>query len=113
MLHLEVLLIVVILIDSIFCVLFVEHAESDCFFCFTNLMSEIRDFFIKTLDEADCGINNMMSKLLTQLKNNDLEVWLRFQQQELRPQYYSFRYVHNIVFGILLLIKKCLIILLV
>ena len=24
-----------------------EHAEADCFFCFTNLMSDIRDFFIK------------------------------------------------------------------
>ena len=23
------------------------HAEADCFFCFTNLMSDIRDFFIK------------------------------------------------------------------
>lgn len=71
---------------------FREHAESDCFFCFTNLMSEIRDFFIKTLDETECGINNMMSKLLVQLKNNDLDIWLRFQQQELKPQYYSFRY---------------------
>ncbi|KAJ8919824.1 hypothetical protein NQ315_006353 [Exocentrus adspersus] len=26
---------------------FRENAESDCFFCFTNLMSEIRDFFHK------------------------------------------------------------------
>lgn len=72
-------------------ILFSEHAEADCFFCFTNLMSEIRDFFIKSLDEADCGINNMMSRMLTQLKNHDLDVWLKFQQLELRPQYYSFR----------------------
>lgn len=71
--------------------LILEHAEADCFFCFTNLMSEIRDFFIKSLDEADCGINNMMSRMLNQLKNHDLDVWLKFQQLELRPQYYSFR----------------------
>ena len=24
-----------------------KHAEADCFFCFTNLMSDIRDFFIE------------------------------------------------------------------
>lgn len=71
----------------------IEHAEADCFFCFTNLMSEIRDFFIKTLDEADCGINNMMIKLSHKLKENDVDVWNRLQHLELRPQYYSFRLV--------------------
>lgn len=30
-----------------------EHAEADTFFCFTGLMAEIRDFFIKTLDESE------------------------------------------------------------
>lgn len=72
--------------------MYTEHAEADTFFCFTNLMSEIRDFFIKSLDEAEFGINSMMSKLTTQVKANDPEVWLRLHQQELCPQYYSFRY---------------------
>lgn len=71
---------------------FIEYAEADTFFCFTNLMGEIRDFFIKTLDEAEFGINSMMSKLTNQVKTNDPEVWLRLHQQELCPQYYSFRY---------------------
>ncbi|VEN55951.1 unnamed protein product [Callosobruchus maculatus] len=72
---------------------FREHAEADCFFCFTNLMSEIRDFFIKSLDESDQGINRMMSRMLVQLKNCDLDVWLRFQQLDLKPQFYSFRWI--------------------
>lgn len=55
-------------------------------------MSEIRDFFIKTLDEADCGINNMMIRLTQKVKEHDSDVWSRLQQLELRPQYYSFRY---------------------
>jgi hypothetical protein len=55
-------------------------------------MAEIRDFFIKSLDEAECGINGMMSKLGEQLKNRDHPVWFQLQQQELCPQYYSFRY---------------------
>lgn len=71
-----------------------EYAEADCFFCFTNLMSEIRDFFIKTLDDcADCGINNMMARMQTELKNIDIDIWLLFQQQEIRPQFYSFRWI--------------------
>ncbi|XP_024879974.1 TBC1 domain family member 13 isoform X3 [Temnothorax curvispinosus] len=70
-----------------------KHAEADTFFCFTNLMAEIRDFFIKTLDEAEFGINSMMSKLTNQVRANDPEVWLRLHQQELCPQYYSFRWL--------------------
>lgn len=71
--------------------IFSEYAEADTFFCFTNLMAEIRDFFIKSLDEAEFGINSMMSKLTHQVKENDYDVWLRLNQQELCPQYYSFR----------------------
>ena len=33
-----------------------EHAEADSFFCFTHVMSEIRDNFIKSLDDSACGI---------------------------------------------------------
>lgn len=33
-----------------------EFAEPDSFYCFMHLMSEIRDFFIKTLDESAVGI---------------------------------------------------------
>lgn len=70
-----------------------KHAEADTFFCFTNLMAEIRDFFIKSLDEAEFGINSMMSRLIQQVKCNNYEIWMRLQQQELCPQYYSFRWL--------------------
>ncbi|XP_014208110.1 TBC1 domain family member 13 [Copidosoma floridanum] len=70
-----------------------EHAEADTFFCFTNLMAEIRDFFIKSLDEAEFGINAMMDKLISEVKSNCYDIWLRLHQQELCPQYYSFRWL--------------------
>ncbi|XP_008208750.1 TBC1 domain family member 13 [Nasonia vitripennis] len=70
-----------------------EHAEADTFFCFTNLMAEIRDFFIKSLDEAEFGINAMMSKLMQEVKSSCYEIWMRLNQQELCPQYYSFRWL--------------------
>ncbi|XP_047524400.1 TBC1 domain family member 13 isoform X2 [Pieris napi] len=70
-----------------------KNAEADCFFCFTNLMAEIRDFFIRSLDETESGINNMMFRLSERLKMNDYAVWERLSKQELRPQYYSFRWL--------------------
>ncbi|XP_026807675.1 TBC1 domain family member 13-like [Rhopalosiphum maidis] len=62
-----------------------EHAEADCFFVFTNLMSEIRDFFIKTLDETDTGIVNMMRKVTDRLKENDPVVQSYLVKNEIYP----------------------------
>ena len=67
-------------------------------------MAEIRDFFIKSLDEAECGINGMMSKLGEQLKNRDHPVWFQLQQQELCPQYYSFRYASFCCFYVVMFV---------
>lgn len=33
-----------------------RHSEADTFFCFTSLMSEVRDLFIQRLDETASGI---------------------------------------------------------
>lgn len=35
---------------------FVEHAEADTFFCFSNLMVEIGDHFTKKFDRSRAGI---------------------------------------------------------
>ena len=55
-------------------------------------MSDIRDFFIKSLDEAESGINAMMNKLMSKLGGLDPEVKEVLDQQGIRPQYFSFRY---------------------
>ncbi|XP_037933212.1 TBC1 domain family member 13 isoform X2 [Teleopsis dalmanni] len=70
-----------------------KHAEADSFFCFTALMSEIRDFFIKTLDDTEGGIKFVMTKLSNMVKQKDPEVFERLRHQELHPQYYSFRWL--------------------
>lgn len=75
-----------------------EFAEADTFFCFTHLMSEIRDFFIKTLDETIGGIKAMMSKVNEELKVEDFDVWQLLKSQQLFPQYYSFRYQNYKIF---------------
>ena len=70
-----------------------EHAEADCFFCFTNLMADIRDFFIKTLDEAESGINGMMLRFMRKIKYIDSKVEARLVDQDIKPQYFSFRWL--------------------
>ncbi len=34
-----------------------RHCEADTFFCFTNLMAEIRDVFIQSLDDSESGLH--------------------------------------------------------
>lgn len=36
---------------------FSDYFESDLFFCFTLLMAEIRDGFLRTMDSESTGIN--------------------------------------------------------
>ena len=55
-------------------------------------MSDIRDFFIKSLDESESGINAMMNKLMSKVGSLDPEVKEVLDQQGIRPQYFSFRY---------------------
>eukprot|EP00058_Branchiostoma_floridae_P001504 XP_002586992.1 hypothetical protein BRAFLDRAFT_129954 [Branchiostoma floridae] len=70
-----------------------EHAEADTFFCFTNLMSEIRDNFIKMLDDSASGIGSSMQNVLTLLKKHDQQLWRCLEDRGVRPQFYLFRWL--------------------
>ena len=55
-------------------------------------MSDIRDFFIKTLDESEKGINAMMAKFVSKINRVDPKVHERLMvEQDINPQYFSFR----------------------
>ena len=56
-------------------------------------MSDIRDFFIKTLDEAESGINGMMIRFMNKIKSVDSKIHSRLVEQDIKPQYFSFRYL--------------------
>ena len=60
---------------------------------FTNLMSEIRDFFIRTLDDSRSGINHRLRRLMERLQQHDPRLALRLRAQQLQPQYFAFRSV--------------------
>ncbi|XP_072287428.1 TBC1 domain family member 13 isoform X1 [Pyxicephalus adspersus] len=70
-----------------------EHAEADTFFCFTNLMAEIRDNFIKSLDDSQCGITAKIEQVYSMLKEEDEELYLKLQEQNIKPQFFAFRWL--------------------
>ncbi|RXM95784.1 Ral guanine nucleotide dissociation stimulator-like 1 [Acipenser ruthenus] len=72
---------------------YIEHAEADTFFCFTSLMSENRDNFIKSLDDSQCGITYKMESVYATLKQKDAELYLKLQEQNIKPQYFTFRWL--------------------
>jgi hypothetical protein len=41
---------------------FCEYFESSLFFCFTKVMSDLRDGFIRTMDSEETGINGKILK---------------------------------------------------
>lgn len=51
-----------------------EHCEADTFFCFTNLMSEIRDVFISSLDDSESGLHGKMEAFSRTLRQHDPEL---------------------------------------
>lgn len=40
------------------------YFESDLFFCFTKIMSDLRDGFIRTMDAEETGINGKINKFI-------------------------------------------------
>ena len=70
-----------------------EHAEEDAFFCFTVIMGEIRDNFIKSLDNSAHGIGEEMNRLLSLLQVKDLELWTDLQKKQVKPQFFAFRWI--------------------
>jgi len=70
-----------------------EYAEADSFFCFTNLMGEVRDNFIKTLDDSAHGIGQEMNKLYCLLQVKDYELWKDLDTKKMMPQFFAFRWI--------------------
>jgi hypothetical protein len=56
-------------------------------------MAEIRDNFIKTLDDSACGIGAMMVKMMSMLKQTDVELWISLEKKQLKPQFFAFRWL--------------------
>lgn len=69
------------------------HAEADTFFCFSLLMIDVRDLFIRNLDDASCGIGGRIQAFVDMLQALDPEVAARLHEQGVAPSFYSLRWI--------------------
>eukprot|EP00301_Raphidiophrys_heterophryoidea_P021321 c5789_g1_i1.p1 GENE.c5789_g1_i1~~c5789_g1_i1.p1 ORF type:complete len:639 (+),score=172.00 c5789_g1_i1:37-1953(+) len=70
------------------------HAEADAFWCFTNLMSEIRDHFLAALDRSNHGINFKMQQLYDLLREKDVYLYNHLSKTcQISPQFFAFRWI--------------------
>lgn len=58
-----------------------ENLESDLFFCFTNLMTEIRDGFLRDMDKEKIGISGQVATFAEILKVLDPKVHQNLEAQ--------------------------------
>ena len=56
-------------------------------------MVHIRENFMRIYDNSEFGILVRMQKFLVLLKSTDEEIYNRFDEQKLRPEFYAFRWL--------------------
>lgn len=72
---------------------FQKYIESDSFFCFSILMGEIKDGFLRSLDNSISGIKFRIQSFSETLQKIDPDVWQHLEEQKVHPQYYSLRWL--------------------
>ena len=70
-----------------------EYLESDLFFCFSNLMMEIRDGFLRDLDKEQSGITGRVKAYSDLLLEIDPDVYNNLKKQNVNHQFYALRWV--------------------
>lgn len=70
-----------------------KYLESDLFFCFTNLMIEVRDGFLRELDKEKSGIAGRINAFQKILKVVEPKVYKNLNEQGVNPQFYALRWV--------------------
>ena len=70
-----------------------EYLESDLFMCFSNLMTDLKDGFIRDLDKEVNGINGKCTRFSQILKLVDREVYDKLTSENVNPQFYALRWI--------------------
>jgi len=73
--------------------MFKGHAEADSFYCFTNLMDELRDTFVSNQDNKEKGIFSRIKEFSDLFKKIDKPLWSHLDKYQISPQYYSLKWL--------------------
>ncbi len=71
---------------------FSNNIENDAFFCFSNLMEDLKDVFLRSKDNTENGINTRIKHLNEILRVTDKEVYNLFYDQKIEVQFFCFRW---------------------
>ncbi len=72
---------------------FIGRIEADVFYCFSNLMKEIQDGFVKKLDNTEGGVQTRVKVLNEYLKKSDKQLWTHLDKYKVDPQFYSLKWL--------------------
>jgi hypothetical protein len=53
----------------------------------------VRDNFVQILDDTEYGISSNMRRLYNMVKVNDLTVYQVLERQQLKPEFFAFRWL--------------------
>ncbi len=70
-----------------------RYLESDSFFCFNNLMGEVRDEYLRDLDTEDSGIKGKIRMISDMLQRIDREYWAYFKNNRVDLEMFALRWV--------------------
>lgn len=69
-----------------------EKIEADSYFCFNNLMDEIKDLFIREKDLTRSGIQTRIKGINLLLREIDKEIYNHFIDESVEIQFFMFRW---------------------
>jgi hypothetical protein len=72
---------------------FAPHAEADSFYCFTTLMSEIRDNFLTSMDRTIAGLKGQLSFLTDLIVKHCPDVFNSLDRMAIQPHFYAMRWI--------------------
>ena len=70
-----------------------EFVEADIFFCFSRLMSDLKDGFLRELDQEENGIDGKCQQMVQVLKIVDEPVFAKLSNERINPQFYALRWL--------------------
>ena len=70
-----------------------KYIESDVFLCFSNIMAEIGDGFMISLDNEKGGLFEKCKRIDTLLKDADFTIWNKLKEVGCDTKFFAFRWV--------------------
>lgn len=72
---------------------FAQHVEADSFYCFTTLMSEIRDNFLTSMDRTVAGLKGQLHYFTDLIVKHCPELFNSLDRMAILPHFYAMKWI--------------------